>query len=126
MRTFTIDFCGDKATLVGYACNLDGMRFVTNYDVCVGQILEESPNRINHPFRLEMDMGGMVTPSIYPIERGHVRELARRISSECCCCVNVIAAARILIRYKNGELVKEYNIHDFYVMSKEEAKMYQL
>lgn len=127
MRTFTIDFNGDRASMIGDMYEIDGMQFLADHDVQVGQLLDGDPKDIDHPFHLEVVKESKWNPIyMYPLERGCVRELAKRISRERGTRVNVVASARILVCYENGVLTTERNITDFYVMSEEEAKMYQL
>jgi hypothetical protein len=127
MRAFTVDFNGDRASIIGDAYELNGMQFLANPGANIGRVLDTTPNRIDHPFHLEMRSKSRWNPIyIYPLEREHVLKLAKIISSDLGCSVDIVASARILINYEDGVLMKEYSITDFYVMSEEEAKMYQL
>lgn len=116
MTTFKVDVYEDFLQIIGDVRELADMKFITHPNTRIGRLLDDTPTELTHPFYLEMDTCELSPVFIYPLEQTQVKELARRISSEYACQVNVMVDAKVLINYENGLLVKGWSI----------AKQYQL
>lgn len=126
MTIFKVDWYEEVLQIIGDVRELADMKFITHPNTRVGRLLDDTPTELTHPFYLEIDTCDLSPVFMYPLEREHVKELARRISSEYACSVNVLAAARVLISYENGVLVKEWSTTDYYNMTEEQAELYRL